>query len=697
MATSHSSRRISAQDIDRMADAVLGMGEDQEGDAQDGQTLVLEIIPEGQHQRLLERGLSAEVLNGRERLQDRESLVENAGLLRRELREIEQEAQELNVSTCEAEKNNIRKDRLILELLQSVRIGGGQKVSGGAVKAAELEEALSDIMAALAERKRAMDLRLHLESKERQLAVLREELKKAKPQDVEGEIARAQREVDRMMERVYHAQLRGRADDDDDARSRVYDAEMECGRLEREKLVVQARLTKLASERNGMRLEAEEYRSQAKRDIREKKQIEKEISESEKRLAESQALSKELEMAEKELEQEREKIRHLQQQLESQEMAAQEAHDAATRLRPQPGEQRHRGLDWPVPSSLILPDPVFARTHASDDEEEVILEHVLDSSQLDPRAKECLWLLRTNTGKHHSLARRLAAADADGDGLLTVDELIEVLPARPKPVRSVVNNLCDVVSRAGSAGTNPGIRDQDGHPLVAWVDLLLLADQVGKPPVDSERLARLQNWLVWRARKNQFNVAEILKAFENRSGPDDSELLGFLTNELGISRDDAKFLAASESLLGDAFYLTLPSWYAPVTAEELCWILESFFEAVGLWIEDDKRARQKTAAEHKSTFVTRRSLPTLLLAAASEIDNSSSSGDIPCSVFADLITRLKLVDSEDEAAVITSTLARDVSDPEKLANTGVNVFDLENHYAKETWRKLMTKCRHLGK
>ncbi|KAF4749453.1 hypothetical protein FOZ62_002004, partial [Perkinsus olseni] len=218
--------------------------------------------------------------------------------------------QELNASTCEAEKNNIRKDRLILELLQSVRIGGGQKVSGGAVKAEELEEALSDIMAALAERKRAMDLWLHLESKERQLAVLREELKKAKPQDVEGEIARAQREVDRMLGRVYHAQLRGRADEDD-ARSRVYDYEMECGRLEREKLVVQARLTKLASERNDMRLEAEEYRSQAKRDIRGKKRIEKEISESEKRLAESQALSKELEMAEKELEQEREKIRYL--------------------------------------------------------------------------------------------------------------------------------------------------------------------------------------------------------------------------------------------------------------------------------------------------------------------------------------------------------------------------------------------------
>ncbi|KAF4745689.1 hypothetical protein FOZ62_011496, partial [Perkinsus olseni] len=95
----------------------------------------------------------SEVLSGRERLQDRESLVENAGLLRRELREIEQEAQELSASTCDAEKNNIRKDRLILELLQSVRIGGGQKVSGGAVKAAELEEALSDIMAALAERK----------------------------------------------------------------------------------------------------------------------------------------------------------------------------------------------------------------------------------------------------------------------------------------------------------------------------------------------------------------------------------------------------------------------------------------------------------------------------------------------------------------------------------------------------------------
>ncbi|KAF4709507.1 hypothetical protein FOZ63_033585, partial [Perkinsus olseni] len=257
----------------------------------------------------------SEVLSGRERLQDRESLVENAGLLRRELREIEQEAQELNASTCEAEKNNIRKDRLILELLQSVRIGGGQKVSGGAVKAEELEEALSDIMAALAERKRAMDLWLHLESKERQLAVLPEELKKAKPQDVEGEIARAQREVDRMLGRVvygyqvYHAQLRGRADEDD-ARSRVYDYEMECGRLEREKLVVQARLTKLASERNDMRLEAEEYRSQAKRDIRGKKRIEKEISESEKRLAESQALSKELEMAEKELEQEREKIRY---------------------------------------------------------------------------------------------------------------------------------------------------------------------------------------------------------------------------------------------------------------------------------------------------------------------------------------------------------------------------------------------------
>ncbi|KAF4752419.1 hypothetical protein FOZ63_021571, partial [Perkinsus olseni] len=110
---------------------------------------------------------------------------------------------------------------------------------------------------------------------------------------------------------------------------------------------------------------------------------------------------------------------------------------------------------------------------------------------------------------------------------------------------------------------------------------------------------------------------------------------------------------------------------APVTAEELCWILESFFEAIGLWIEDDKRARQKAAAQHKSTFVTRRSLSTLLLAAASETEHFSSSGDIPCSVFADLITRLKLVDSEDEAAVITSTLARDVSDPEKLASTGV--------------------------
>ncbi|KAF4707316.1 hypothetical protein FOZ63_025837 [Perkinsus olseni] len=404
MATSHPSRRISAQDIDRMADAVLGMGEDQEGDgwenscARDhsgrpastaaGTRLVRRdpsrpiprsaptAKPGGPHGTSTRpQSLAGKVLSGRERLQDRESLVENAGLLRRELREIEQEAQELNASTCEAEKNNIRKDRLILELLQSIRIGGGQKVSGGAVKAAELEEALSDIMAALAERKRAMDLRLHLESKERQLTVLREELKQAKPQDVEGEIARAQREVDRMMERVYHTQLRGRADEDD-ARSRVYDYEIECGRLEREKLVVQARLTKLASERNDMRLEAEEYRSQAKCDIREKKQIEKEISESEKRLAESRALSKELEMAEKELEKEREKIRHLQQQMESQEMAAQEAHDAATRLRPQPGEQRHRGLDWPVPSSLILPDPVFARTQTSDDEDDVILPHV---------------------------------------------------------------------------------------------------------------------------------------------------------------------------------------------------------------------------------------------------------------------------------------------------------------------------------
>ncbi|KAF4699848.1 hypothetical protein FOZ62_002392, partial [Perkinsus olseni] len=205
-----------------------------------------------------------------------------------------------------------------------------------------------------------------------------------------------------------------------------------------------------------------------------------------------------------------------------------------------------------------------------------------------------------------------------------------------------VLTICHIRNGLVRDGTNPGIRDQDGHPLVAWVDLLLLADQVGKPPVDSERLARLQNWLVWRARKNQFNVAEILKAFENRSGPDDSELIGFLANELGISRDDAKFLAASESLLGDAFYLTLPSWYAPVTAEELCWILESFFEAIGLWIEDDKRARQKAAAQHKSTFVTRRSLSTLLLAAASETEHFSSSGDIPCSVFADLITRLKL-------------------------------------------------------
>lgn len=48
--------------------------------------------------------------------------------------------------------------------------------------------------------------------------------------------------------------------------------------------------------------------------------------------------------------------------------------------------------------------------------------------------------------------------------------------------------------------------------------------------------------------------------------------------------------------LGDAFYLTLPSWYAPMTTKELSWIMESFFKAITLWIEDDRRVRQATTA-----------------------------------------------------------------------------------------------------
>lgn len=55
-----------------------------------------------------------------------------------------------------------------------------------------------------------------------------------------------------------------------------------------------------------------------------------------------------------------------------------------------------------------------------------ILSQILDCNRLDPRAKEYLWMLKTRVGKYHSLARQLAAADADGDGLLTVEELVGV-------------------------------------------------------------------------------------------------------------------------------------------------------------------------------------------------------------------------------------------------------------------------------
>ncbi|EER05811.1 hypothetical protein Pmar_PMAR011860 [Perkinsus marinus ATCC 50983] len=58
-------------------------------------------------------------------------------------------------------------------------------------------------------------------------------------------------------------------------------------------------------------------------------------------------------------------------------------------------------------------------------------------------------------------------------------------------------------------------------------------------------------------------------------------------------------------------------------------------------------------------------------------------------MFTDLITRLKLVDSEDEAAVITIMLAKDVSDSKKLSETAVNVFNLENLYSRDTWRELI--------
>lgn len=105
-------------------------------------------------------------------------------------------------------------------------------------------------------------------------------------------------------------------------------------------------------------------------------------------------------------------------------------------------------------------------------------------------------------------------------------------------------------------------------------------------------------------------------------------------------------------------------------------------------------------------FVMTESLSTLLLSAASKSCGVSVNGDIPCSMFTDLITRLKLVDSEDEAAVITIMLAKDVSDSKKLSETAVgqsahlhytiwymvpqvNVFNLENLYSRDTWRELI--------
>lgn len=125
------------------------------------------------------------------------------------------------------------------------------------------------------------------------------------------------------------------------------------------------------------------------------------------------------------------------------------------------------------------------------------------------------------------------------------------------------------------AGTSPGLCDKNGDPLVAWVDLFLLADQVGKPSIDPERFVRILTESINRLLFSTDTFAELVglareeKAFQNVGGPaglpkaygcclvarydstgapDDTELLVFLTGELGLSRDDAWFLIATESL-----------------------------------------------------------------------------------------------------------------------------------------------------
>ncbi|EER15501.1 hypothetical protein Pmar_PMAR011206, partial [Perkinsus marinus ATCC 50983] len=81
-----------------------------------------------------------------------------------------------------------------------IRVGGGEKVSGGAVTADDLERTLCVVKAALAERKRAMDLRLNLEAREQHLRLLREEMRKARPQEIRSEIDHASREASRSVE-----------------------------------------------------------------------------------------------------------------------------------------------------------------------------------------------------------------------------------------------------------------------------------------------------------------------------------------------------------------------------------------------------------------------------------------------------------------------------------------------------------------